>query len=232
MNRNSRQRRQRRRQPNMDVVEMQVHNPPPYSPTTVVSRVFRFSILSASGGTFTLTPCKLCAVQGIGTGVNSVIQLYESVRVRYVEIWASPPQNGSVVSCTVSYPGSALGISGPNYTKSDYSMGMTKSAHVKLRPSKTSQASQWQSGSTSLGTNTLFQITLSNPSGTANQAYVVDVALTLRMTTDARTTNNSVTTVSAGTAGGFYNLALDNPAGGTGSVGNLLVPDAVLPTIT
>ncbi len=206
---------------------------PQYVGNSIVSRCFRF-VYAYGGGpqVYTITPAKLCSLQVIGTVVNTTAaQIYEAARLRKVEMWANGGSSGTMqLSCVFS--GTTLGIAGPNQVVSDSSIGMTVPAHVVAKPSRNSQASQWQSGDTNVGTNTLFVLTFAN-TGTigAIVAVTIDIHVSLRMTGNARTSNNTValTTVALGA---FYNLALDNPAGGTGSVTSDLVPDRSLVTTT
>ena len=206
---------------------------PPYTANSIVSRIFRFVYGYASGPlVYTITPAKLCALQVIGTGSTTAAQIYEAVKVRKVEMWANSG-SGAAMQLACTFGGNTLGITGSNQTFSDSNVGMTYPAHVIAVPSKLSQAAQWQSGDTNVGTNTLFTITFSNTGalGGASVAITIDVHVALRMTGNARTSNNSVTLVTSA-AGAFYHLALDNPAGSTGSVGSDLGPDRVLVSTT
>lgn len=218
------------------VVAQRVPRPPQYFANTIVSRVFRFQRSFTAGFTSpdvtTLTASKLCALQVIGTVVNTTaVQLYESVRIRKIEMWISPPSTGNIVTGSIMFPGTAAGIQGPNRERSDQTIGMTVPAYISLSPGKNSQAADWQPGATNTGTNTFFLITVGSVDAASTFTVTIDVHLALRMTSDARTTNNSVT-LGTVALGAFYNLALDNPAGATGSVGNLWIPDRSLVTTT
>jgi len=225
--------KQVKRKNNRDRDEIVIHQPATYIPTTTVSRKFRFFANGSNfatpnaAATFAITPARLGALQGIATAANTLIMLYETVKVKRVEVWASPPQSGGVVSVSVIFSAPNLGVQGSALGKSDYSMGMSKPAYVSAKPSRTSQAAQWQTCQTNTGNATLFEIYL-NPNGITGQAFIIDITLTLRMTTDARTANNSVTTSGALTTGGFYNSFLDNNAGGAGT--GALQPDQRLPS--
>jgi hypothetical protein len=205
---------------------------PPYIATSIVSRTFRF-VYGYTGGpvNYNITPTKLCALQVIGTVANStVVQLYEAVKVRKIEMWANSGSSGSMqLSCT--FAGTALGIAGSNQTFSDANVGMTYPAHVIAVPSSKSQASQWQNGDVTIGTNTLFTLSFAN-TGTvgASVAITIDVHVALRMTSNARTSSASGSTgVATVVVGNFYHLALDNVFGG-GSASNDLAPDRNLVT--
>jgi len=198
-------------------------SPPQYDANTTVSRIYRF-INSGSAGSFVITACKLGALQTICTTTNSVVtQLFEAVRVRRIEVWASPVVATPVpVNVSCIFAGSALGVAGNDITVSDMSIGTTRPAYICAIPPRNSQASQWQSCDTTTGSNTFFRLVL--PAGA-----VIDVHLSLRTTNDTRSTNNTVTVVT-GVLTTMYYLALDNGAGGTGATGNILTPDPSLVT--
>jgi len=208
-------------------------HPPQYDANTTVSRVFRFIYtLTSSPQSYTITASKLCALQVIGTTANtSATQLYEQVKIRKVEIWGSPSSGGGNTSVSLTYLGNALGVQGPNRTFSDQSMGMTHPAYICARPGKESQAAQWQSGDTNVGINTLFSMTFAGTGAGLVAPIVIDVHLTLRVTHNTRTTNNTVTLVTVALTSSYY-LALDNPAGGTGSTASDLLPDRTLVNTT
>jgi hypothetical protein len=206
--------------------------PPPYTPTTTVQRKFRFYANITGGGsvtTYILNAPKLCALQSFALTTTSLVQLYETVRIKSVKVWGSPPQNGLACSARVEFAGAALGIQGDNRSVSDYSMGMTKPAYVSCRPHPTSQAAQWQTGVTTNSSN-LFSITL-NPQSLNTVAFIIDVSLELRISSDQRTTLNVTTVAGPATVSGIYYLALDNNCSGALSTSNNLTPDESLPTI-
>jgi hypothetical protein len=206
--------------------------PPPYTPTSSISRKFRFYANITGGGavtTYIINAPKLCALQSFALTTTSLVQMFETVRVRSIKIWGSPPQNGLACSCRVEFSGAALGIQGDNRSVSDYSMGMTKPAFVKCRPSPSSQASQWQTGVTT-NTSNLFSITL-NPQSLNTVAFIIDISVDLRVSTDQRTTLNVTTVTGPATVSGIYYLALDNNCSAALSTSNNLTPDESLPTI-
>jgi len=206
--------------------------PPPYTPTTTVSRKFRFYANITGGGvvtTYIINAPKLCALQSFAVTTTSLVQMYETVKVKSIKVWGSPPQNGLACSCRIEFAGAGYGIQGANRSVSDYSMGMTKPAYCKLTPDPTSQAAQWQNGGTGNNDN-LFSITI-NPQGLNTVAFIIDVSLELRISTDQRTTLNTTTITGPAVASGIYYLALDNNCSGTLSVSNNLTPDESLPTI-
>lgn len=214
---------------------LSIPHPPSYVNNSIVSRRYRFqNTYTASAGllVYTITPSKLCALQVIGTVVNTTAaQLFEAVRVRSVEVWASPGVDGNIYDISVVFPGTALGIQGPDRSLSAQTIGVSVPAYVKLKPGKETQAAQWLAGRTDVGIQTLFLINISGSSATGGTNITIDVNLALRMTADARTTNNTVPLTTVALSAMYY-LALDNPAGGTGSSTNLLIPDRTLVTTT
>jgi len=109
-------------------------------------------------------------------------------------------------------------------------MGMTEPAYAALTPGRDAQSGQWQSGQVNVGNVNLFQIT-ADGNGTTNQSFILDIMVVLRMTNDARTSNNNVAVTGPATVGGFYYLALDNNAGANLAVSSDWKPDGINPTI-
>jgi len=207
--------------------------PPPYISNTIVSRMYRFQYVYTNNGTlqsFIITPAKLGALQVIGTTANtSATQLYEAVRVRRIEMWSSSPTDGSIIDISCVFPGIALGIQGPDKAYSAQTIGMTRPAYLSAVPGRNSQTAQWQGTTTNFGTNTMFTLGVTGTGSSGTVTVTCDVHLALRMTQDTRTTNNTVTLTTVVLTGHYY-LALDNPAGATGAVGNVWIPDRNLVT--
>lgn len=215
----------------MIMVEPRSHHPPPYQSNVVLhKKKFRFvdTLSSAAPHTFTISASKLCALVSMCTVVNStVVQWFETVRVHYVEVWGNPQSSASGVNYTsittvgVNYDGVNTGAGSDNQM-TDTALGSNGIAHVKLRPKKATQADQWQSGQTNVGTGVLFTITCAAQS-------LIEVCVSLATTANARSTNNSLTIVS-GALGVVYYMALDNTAGSGLSSSNSLTPDPALNT--
>jgi len=125
---------------------------------------------------------------------------------------------------TLFFSGSSLGIQGSGIDHNDMSVGQTRVAKLKVRPAPNSQAAQFQETVTT-NTSQMFQLV-------AAGGAVCDLRMRATITHDARPTNNSVTVTGPAVVGNFYYLALDNNAGGTGSVGNVWVPPPSIITIT
>lgn len=205
--------------------------PPPYNAVKASTRKYRFI---ASDDTYKdgispaiITSAKLCALEVITTVVNTTgTQLFESVRVKSIKIWAWARMSGGTitpVSCSVTAEGAALGALGNHKTLSDSTQSTEIPAYVNFVFDDTFQAGQWQTGDTSLGSNSLF--TLVVPVGA-----VIDIVLDVKATRNIRTTANTVTLSGLAALTDYFYLSLDNTAGGTGSVGGLLKPDPSLHT--
>jgi len=202
--------------------------PPAYNAVKPTTRKYRFVATENTYATGS-SPCvisstKLCALEVIGTTTNvSATMLFESVRVRNVKIWAWANMTGGTVtpasiSCTTE--GGALGALGNHKTISDTTQSIDEPAFVNFRFDDDMQAGQWQPGDTSQGSNSLFVLVV--PLGA-----VIDVTADFKATRNIRTTGN---VVPLGTLAltDYYYLALDNPAGGTGSTASVLQPDPSL----
>jgi len=202
------------------VRETSIAHPKSYVANTEVHKTFRFQ--ASTAGVYTISPCKLCALNVTATTTILGIQDYEYVRLRRIEIWAGPPATLVPNEVSVALSGSAIGLTGNEISRSDVSMSATRPAHVCLRPNLSTQSGQYLIGNTSNGTTPFLTLTV--PVGA-----IIDVEVDLKMTKDLRTTNNSVAIVGA-TIGAKYYLALDNAAGALGSVSSFLVPMSSLPT--
>jgi hypothetical protein len=204
--------------------------PPAYNAVKATTRKYRF-VASESTYASGTSPCvisstKLCALEVIGTTTNvSATMLFEAVRVLSVKIWAwANMTSGTVtpasISCTTE--GGALGALGNHKTISDTTQSIEVPAFVNFHFDDDMQAGQWQPGDTSQGSNSLFVLVV--PTGA-----VIDVTCEFKATRNVRTTGN-VVPLNVVVLTDYYYLALDNPAGGTGSVGNILIPDPSLHT--
>jgi hypothetical protein len=107
-------------------------------------------------------------------------QAFECVKLEEVEVWHCPVAS-TVSTITVEFNGQNAGQIGDQSIHSDSSMGLSP-AHVKARPSKRSQASQWQyeSGTSAfrldVPSGAVIDITCSY-CGEYNAAYAVANAL-------------------------------------------------------
>jgi hypothetical protein len=206
---------QRRRRPMTVPAE-----PPTYMANALITKTYRF--VSTVAGDYIISSAKVAGLISIGTTTTQVTQLFETVKINYIRIWAAPVTSAlAPVSVSCVFAGGIAGVIGNDRKVADMSIGSTRVARIHAVPDPLSQAAQFQSGSTTLGINSWF--TLSVPA----QA-VIDVNMTGKITADSRTTQNTITVATAVVSAVYY-MALDNAATASPG-GNLLVPDSALVT--
>jgi hypothetical protein len=160
----------------------------------------RFVVTTAqTNGSSPVTFQNLLDTINIALTAVTAVDLFDQVRVNFVEIWAAPSQGSAPAQVGLEYSGATVGASGDGRLYSDSSMGV-EPAHVRAAPSRLSQAALWQASSA----NTAFQLT-------CPIASIVDVDLSYRtVQSDAPV---SVQNVPAGsTAGQLYYRGLDGRA--------------------
>ncbi len=184
-------------------------DPPQISTNIVVRHTYRFAASAAFSGA--ISPSKVLAALGtMGTVANTTVSfLFKCFRLRSLNLWAPPSSQGSTVTTSVEWLGTA---NSPNYEVSDTSVSVSRPAHVKAVPPKTSLASFWQVAS---GT-ALFNLVA--PAGT-----IIDMSVDMIMVdqTSASTTIGAATV----TLGEIYYLALDH------GTSDLLVPVSLTTTV-
>jgi len=208
------------------------NGPPPYIANAYLRKKFRYQLSfvpSAGNVQFTFTPSKLAFLQLIASTTVVGVSLYEAARIRTINLFATPPTDGSTITIGAAFNGAALGIQGDDQTHSAQTYTTAKGAHVRLKPSRTDQAGQWQNCTTS-ATALWFTIYVNSTSAASATPVVItlDLEVDLRMTTDSRVAGNTISLTTA-TATDMYYMALDNVASG-GSSGNLWRPDRALNT--
>jgi len=203
--------------------------PRPYNANLSGVKRFRFVESAAGAATYNITPAKLGALCSVGTSGTTIVGLFDTIRIISVEAWAPSPNMAASTPqpISITFQGIAPGVQGESRTKSDYSMGMTHNAHVKLVPPVNSQAGHWQNTNVN---NTTAQTGIFEIISPVTTQIIVDVVIAWKATTTSRPNANSAVTVASAVLGSYYYMALDNAAGGTGSVGNVLVPDQSLVT--
>jgi len=168
-----------------------------------VSRRYRFTSSSGTSTTISaftlLDACGVCATTAV---LGSAI--YQSVKVRQIEIWTPPASQGAAATCSVLWPSS--NTSQPREV-SDTTVSVTQPAHVRTSPPPGSLAGFWSSGNVSL-------FTLVAPSGS-----IIDVWVSLVMADGTNVLATAATLVGA-TAGRMYYCSLDS----TTSAGSIYAP--------
>jgi hypothetical protein len=154
-------------------------------------------IVNAAVNQTVITFQNLLDLINVAASAATAYQLFESVRIRSVEMWATPVI-GNATTVQVEFAGASAGIRGDSKIHTDTSMGI-EPAYVLARPASMSGAALFQSS----GANTAMILTC--PSGT-----VIDVALTFRGLPGAATATQNVPV--AATTGAWYYRGLDGLA--------------------
>lgn len=221
-----------------------IPKPPMYVPTLVVPHVFRFQKrYTGAGGlvTYSISPAKVVSLYSFGLVANSsVFSLFEAAKITKIEMWASPPTDGSIITITANFDGQVAGIIGPNTLKSSQSMGMTEPAYLTIKPPLRSQAADWQFGHANAAAgapsiSTWFTITIDSPSTVATTVsdVTLDLHAVFKISADTQlAATKTLSPIATSAIGSNYYMALDNIAGATLSSGNEWVPDRGLPTTT
>jgi hypothetical protein len=171
------------------------NGPPQLFSNIRLSHRYRFLTSGAFSHTVNSQDLLNCAGT-IGTVVNSTVALmFESVRVRALELWAPPASQGSASTVSCEW----LSANSPSIEVSDTTVSVTRNAHIRTNPPSLSLASFWQNVDT---VNNLF--TLVCPANT-----IIDVSLELVLVdrSGAAGTQVALTTV---VVGHVYYLALDS----------------------
>lgn len=140
------------------------HPPPIHNQITHHQRL-RFRC--ATAGSQSVTFANLLDSMYVATAAAVGYDLWDVVRVNFVEMWSVPTSATTTVS--VDFPGAGAGIAGDGRITSDTSIGLSP-AHIVARPSRNSAAGQWQA------TNGLVAFTLLS----CPQDAVIDVSVSFR----------------------------------------------------
>jgi hypothetical protein len=232
MNQNSQKKKKKSRNKGNVVLPRWV--PPTYEANYKIvasRRRFQYAFNPSSGSNvFTFNQAKFGATCVVAATTVLGIFLFEQFKVKKVELYISPPADGSIIDCSVNFSGQAAGAQGDDKTWSAQTFGMTRGAYLCAKPSKMSQSSQWQPcNSNSIVNFMTVSVYSTNAASTTPIACTMDVTIAYKLTNDNRTTNNSLSLTTA-SVGAMYYLALDNVASGAGASANLWVPDRSLVT--
>jgi len=170
------------------------HPPPIHNQITHHQRM-RFRCTTA--GSQAVTFANLLDSMFVATTAVTGFDLWDAVRVNFVEMWSVPTSGTTTVS--VDFPGQLGVAAGDGQITSDTSIGLSP-AHIVARPSRFSAAGQWQ------GTNAMVAFTLLG----CPQDAVIDVSCTFR---NSSVGPQSVAVAPVGAAAGqFYYRGLDGQA--------------------
>lgn len=153
-------------------------------------------------GISNITFNSLCNSIVIATTATAAVNLYDQVRVKSVEITATPAA-GTYGCVKLSFPGVTVGASGDASFRSSVSDGVIP-AHLKMKPPRDSQAAQWQPGSSAA---VAFSLS-SRVNGTTAMVAAVFVDLEFAMNEDlgALASGNALV---AATIGQVYYRGMD-----------------------
>jgi len=122
--------------------------------------------------------------------------MYDCVRIIKVEIWSA--SSAGAVTCSVQFLGKNTGLQGDQKAYTDSAVSVGEPLHVVAKPSKWSQAAQFQSGSSGVA----FRIT--TPAGS-----VVDLTLEFRNNYDATGVVSCANGIVGAIAGDMYYRGFD-----------------------
>lgn len=187
-------------------------NPPMFRSNIVHRHKFRFAASAAF--TKTLTGNAMLGAAGcMGTVVNtSVVLFHTAVKVRSIEMWATPAALGGTATVSVNWLG---GNNSPNIEVSDTTLSTATNAHVLAIPPVSSLAKFWQN----VNVAPINICTLVGPAGT-----IVDVDCDLILGDQDATL--LVVAVATAALGQIYYLALDEADSST----HILVPVSLAST--
>jgi len=192
--RNGKTRRQRGRRDGRELIP---HPPPIQSFGITHATKLRF-ITNAAVQQQVITFQNLLDTFNFATSAVTAFQVFNRVKVRAVEMWATPVI-GNATSVQCEFTGNQAAQEGDGKIHTDTSMGI-EPAHVRARPAARSPLALFQGPG---GAGVAF--TLTCPSGT-----VVDVELTLRALPGVATATTNAP--AAATAGAWYYRGLDGLA--------------------
>jgi len=186
---------------------------PPQIPNTTLTHNVRMRFASNASAGLSISWKNLLDTWLVATSATQGYQLFDSVRIRAIEVWAYSASGP--VTATVTFPGAVLGAQGDSTTHSDTCMGL-EPAHVLARPSKKSIASMFQNSNT----NTAFDIYV--PSGA-----VVDLLLSFRCSMAGYAPVTATNALVAAQTGNLYVRGFDGIAAATSKFVPQGIPDYV-----
>jgi hypothetical protein len=196
----------------MQLAKMVIPRPPAIPNTTITHNV-RMRFAANAAAALSISWKNLLDTWLVATSATQGYQLFDSVRIRAIEVWsysASGP-----VTATVTFPGAVLGAQGDSSTHSDTSMGL-EPAYVKARPSKKSGAALFQNSNT----NTAFDIYVTS-------GAVIDLELSFRSSMAGYAPVTATNALVAAQTGNVYVRGFDGVAAATSKFVPQGIPDYV-----
>ncbi len=179
------------------VVQVVRTHPPPIR--AQISHRQRLRFLCLTAGSQSVTFANLLDCMLVATSATTAVDIFDQVKVNFVEMWATGVNNVSLLTVACGFTGGTTGVAGDGRIISDTSMN-SEPAHIKAKPLPSSAAGQWQI-SNGLVAFTLFD---------CPAAAIIDVDCSFR-NADIAPVSSAVAPVGA-TAGQFYYRGLDGQA--------------------
>jgi hypothetical protein len=135
------------REPGDDPKDVLVHTarPPTIHPQLVYHQRFRFQCLTA--GSQNVTFADLLDLYLVATSATAVYDVFDAVRVNFVEIWAASVSFGAPLSIYLEFNGAnTAGLTGNARAYSDTVMS-TEPAHLLCKPGKNTASGMWNESS-------------------------------------------------------------------------------------
>jgi hypothetical protein len=193
------QRTRQQREPGNDPKDVLVHTarPPTIHPQLVYHQRFRFQCLTA--GSQTVTFADLLDLYLVATAATVVYDVFDAVRVNFVEIWSASVSFGAPLSIYLEFNGAnTAGLTGNARAYSDTVMS-TEPAHLLCKPGKNTASGMWNESSA----NAAWSMTVP-----VNTIIDVDCSFRNLISPPQAAQNNSA----AATVGQFYYRGLDGLA--------------------
>jgi hypothetical protein len=163
---------------------------------------FRFSSnQSAFSGTISFED--LADLMCVAVTATSASRLFDAIRLRGVEVWATNTTGDSSNTVEIEYLNTLI-FGGPGVTYSDTALGVTDIAHISTRPPLGSRAASWLNNTTGSSGGDFNVFRLSVPKG-----GIVDVIMDV-MFYDNEAAVNVTGTVAGASAGKTYCRPLDS----------------------
>lgn len=180
---------------------MQLTHPPQNNGVQLShSTTLRFVVKTAFSGGITFQ--NILDSYLVATGAATGVQLFQTVRIRRVRIWALPVI-GAATSVSLEFGGVTAGVTGDQMIRTDTSMGI-EPAHIDARPNARCLAAEYQLSSAAIAFNMAVPV-----------GAVVDLELSWRGQFSAPTALANA--LVGATAGQLYLRGLDGLATATTS---------------
>jgi hypothetical protein len=191
--------------------------PPPVPQTMSVFKRLRFVQPGPNGPTgYSITNTDLMDLYCMAVTTTSAYQLFNSVRVVAVEVWApgalDTTNDAAVINtCFVEFPAmvSSTGLGGKSVRYVDTSASLDIPAHVRCAPPHGSYAELWTTNTSVAGTNVMFNL------GGPSTGLIVDVSIELTLRDSAQAPQAVTASVAGATVGQIYVRDLDSTSSGS-----------------